>query len=135
MRVLLTGRGEREKRLVGLLEKAGHTMPEHGPWEMVVLPLPRSEIDEEIADQLPRGQKIVCGLTGTNFDRMAQRRGWNLVRALEDETYTLENAELTAEGAIYAAMRESDRALCRCRCLVIGYGRIGQALTRMLRER
>ena len=133
MRVLLTGQGEREKHLFALCESAGHTMPGHGPWDLAVLPLPRSEISEEIAGQLPRGQKIVCGMTDEAFDRMARRRGWRLIRALEDESFTQENAELTAEGAVCAAMREKQDALCRCACLVIGYGRIGKALTRMLR--
>ena len=42
------------------------------------------------------------------------------------------NAVLTAEGALFAAMRAQERALGDCECLVIGWGRIGRALTEML---
>lgn len=49
-----------------------------------------------------------------------------------DEALILDNAALTAEGAIVAAMRASDAAVCDSRCLVIGWGRIGRALTERL---
>ena len=49
-----------------------------------------------------------------------------------DEQLQLENAWLTAEGAICAAMNESKASLKDCHCLVIGWGRIGKALTELL---
>ena len=50
----------------------------------------------------------------------------------KDEQLQLENAWLTAEGAISAVMNRANRALKDCRCLVIGWGRIGRALTELL---
>ena len=96
MRLLICGEGEREGWLKRLCLKRGHSLPDHGPWDLAVLPLPRSEITEEWAAQLPRGQKVVCALTKPSFDALAQRRGWRLFRVLEDEAYTQENAYLTA---------------------------------------
>ncbi len=49
-----------------------------------------------------------------------------------DEALVLENAALTAEGALAAAMRASEAAVRDLRCLVIGWGRIGRALTELL---
>lgn len=49
-----------------------------------------------------------------------------------DETLLVENARLTAEGAIAAVMQRSNAALRDCPCLVVGWGRIGRALTEML---
>ena len=49
-----------------------------------------------------------------------------------DEALKLENAMLTAEGAIFAAMRAGRRSLRALRCLVIGWGRIGSGLTELL---
>lgn len=49
-----------------------------------------------------------------------------------DEEFLRQNAILTAEGAISAAMREAEFALRQSDCLVIGYGRIGHALTELL---
>lgn len=132
MRLCICGNGEREKCLRTLCLSRGHSLPESGAWDAVVLPLPRSDIDEELADQLPRGQTVICGLTGPKFDAMAEKRGWRLKRVLKDEAYVAENARLTAEGAVWAAMVHADRAVCGAECLVIGYGRIGKALTGML---
>lgn len=50
----------------------------------------------------------------------------------KDEQLQLENAWLTAEGAISAVMNRANRAVKDCRCLVIGWGRIGRALTELL---
>lgn len=49
-----------------------------------------------------------------------------------DETLLLENARMTAEGALVSAMRASPRTLVGMRCMVIGWGRIGRALTELL---
>ena len=133
MRILICGNGYRERYLAELCLRRGHSMPDHGPWDMAALPMPRSYLSEDVADQLPRGQKIVCGLTDTAFDKLAERRGWKLLRVLSDEAYTQENAKLTAEGALFAAATIMDRALRGSNCLVIGYGRIGKALTGLLR--
>ena len=43
------------------------------------------------------------------------------------------NAVPTAEGAIQRAMEATEETLRDCRCLVIGYGRIGKVLAHRLR--
>ena len=51
---------------------------------------------------------------------------------LEIEEFVEQNAVLTAEGAISAAMQATQGALTGSVCLIIGYGRIGRALAGML---
>lgn len=51
----------------------------------------------------------------------------------EDEAYLDAVAHLTAEGAIFGAMGYRERALYGAKCVVYGYGRIGRALTGILR--
>ena len=133
MKILIVGKEPRDVCLAALCREWGHALPERGPWDVIVLPLPRSEISKALADQLPAGQTIVCGITGPAFDTLAEKRRWKLLRILKDERYTMENAVLTAEGAVHAAMSQTDRALTGQNCLVLGYGRIGKALTEMLR--
>lgn len=48
------------------------------------------------------------------------------------EPMTTANACLTAEGAIQLAMEQSSISLHDAKCLVIGYGRIGKCLSKML---
>ena len=58
--------------------------------------------------------------------------GVECVNLWRDERLLLENAWLTAEGAISSAMRAGRASIRDCQCLVIGWGRIGRALTEML---
>ena len=51
---------------------------------------------------------------------------------LDDPVFVHENAVLTAEGALCAAMRDTPFALVEARVMVVGYGRIGRALTERL---
>ena len=51
---------------------------------------------------------------------------------LEDEALLLENAALTAEGALEILLRELPRSIRGAEVLVFGFGRIGQALARCL---
>lgn len=50
----------------------------------------------------------------------------------KDEIYVIENAALTAEGALELLMRRSNRGLAGMKVLVAGFGRIGGFLTGML---
>ena len=50
----------------------------------------------------------------------------------DDEDYVMKNACLTAEGAIHAAMSAVPFAVEKAQALVIGYGRIGRHLARLL---
>ncbi len=50
----------------------------------------------------------------------------------QDEIYVIENAALTAEGALELLMRRSNRGLAGMEVLVAGFGRIGRFLAGML---
>ena len=133
MRILIAGSRRRDVYCKHLLEEMGFQVTAQGPWDAVVLALPRSEIRQEWIDQMPPEQKIVCGLTDPAFDRLAEEKGWRLYRVLNDPMYTEKNAQLTAEGAVFTAAYRLDSALMGLPCLVVGYGRIGRALTEKLR--
>ena len=133
MRLLIQGESGRDAALRRLSPCRGHSLPSHGPWDAVILPLPHSTISEETADLLPRGQIVVCGHTDAAFDCLAAQRGWRLIRILEDPEFIEKNAKLTAEGAVHAAMGAVSCALQDSECLVVGFGRIGKALTKILR--
>lgn len=133
MRFDVSGGGEREEALRRLLREGGHQVSFAPPWDAVILSLPFSALPEEKAPLLAPGQDVICGRTDPAFDALAARRGWKIHRVLKDAAYQESNALLSAEGAVYYAMNRLDFALSDARCLVVGYGRIGKALTGMLR--
>lgn len=51
---------------------------------------------------------------------------------LEDEPFLIRNALLTAQAAICAYATQTDTALCETHSVVVGYGRIGKLLCRLL---
>lgn len=59
-------------------------------------------------------------------------QGLKFTDVWKDERLQVENAYLTAEGAVCAAMNACRSSLKDCHCLVIGWGRIGKALTELL---
>ena len=62
----------------------------------------------------------------------AAPEGRDIVNLWKDEELIRDNAALTAEGALSAAMAVSRRSLKSLPTLVIGWGRIGRALTELL---
>jgi len=84
---------------------------------------------EEIMSCVCSGTRIFCCGSGTP-ERIPRRL--ECIDLWKDERLQLENAWLTAEGAICAAMNRMNRSLRDCHCMVIGWGRIGRALTEML---
>lgn len=84
---------------------------------------------EALLERLSRGTKVYfCG-PGQAPD---VPEGVTAVDLWKDERLLLENAYLTAEGAISAAMNRSQASLKDCHCLIVGWGRIGRALTELL---
>ena len=65
---------------------------------------------------------------------LAVRAGVRLIDYAELETVQLKNAVVTAEGALYLAMQALDITLDGARAAVLGYGRIGRVLARLLRD-
>jgi dipicolinate synthase subunit A len=63
----------------------------------------------------------------------AVRKGVRLIDYAALEEVQLKNAVPTAEGAIYLAMQALDITLDGARVAVLGYGRIGRVLARLLR--
>jgi len=94
-------------------------------WPLSDRELSTAEIMENIA---PGTVMLLCG---PDFPR---DRRWDLqyVNLWSDEVLLQENAYLTAEGAVAAVLRRTDCRLKDADCLVVGYGRIGRALTDIL---
>lgn len=152
----------RQQYLSRLLEAEGHTVYTWGfdkvaPQEIslhqavtadvVILPLPVSQDGaglylplseetlplEELWSLLKGGAQLICGgqIKAAVADGAATQ-GIQLQDYYDREEVQVANAVPTAEGAIYEAMRATDRTLHGAKALVIGYGRIGKLLAQRL---
>jgi len=85
--------------------------------------------EDEIMESIAPGSTLL--LCGPGFPK---NRRWDLeyINLWEDEELLQENAWLTAEGAAASAMQKTRTAMNDSRCMVVGYGRIGRALTEIL---
>ncbi len=112
----------------------------------VVLPLPYStdgvnvnapELKKKIAvseviQKLPRDCCILAGKSDAALRKLAEGKNITLVDYFDREELQILNAIPTAEGAIQIAMQETPFTLHSSKCLIIGNGRIGKILAKML---
>ena len=107
----------------------------HAEWLILNSPLRMGLAEEEISfDELlrlaGRGKKLI--FAGPKSAPALNEKMFSTYDLSADEDFLCKNAVLTAEGALWAAMKDSPDALRDACCLVIGWGRIGGALAKML---
>ena len=79
------------------------------------------------------GVKYACGgKLPADFAALCTERGIGTFDYYESDAFSIANAIPSAEGAIEIAMRELPITLNGANALVIGYGRIGKVLSRLL---
>ncbi len=101
----------------------------------LLLPVPSLESEDrikggqslrELLDILPKGITVIGG-------NLPALTGYRVVDLLKDPLYVSENASITAYCAICLAMSKLPVTLKDCPCLIIGWGRIGKCLARLLK--
>ena len=108
----------------------------------IILPLPAALVERDISfvDLVAAAIKsnntpyIIGGKFSPYLKDVMESYVINSYDYCENECFTLQNAFLTAEGAVDLAMKSTDKALRYSECAVIGYGRIGKALSEMLKH-
>ena len=124
------------------MEKFSQALPEgraEGPWDAAVLPYPSCEKDGVLwtplsCETVPMhaamqevGQAhCIVGGQGTAL-------WWvDACNPGADEGFVLENAAITAEGAVACAMRDGHEGILRAQCVILGCGRIARFLAHKL---
>lgn len=85
---------------------------------------------DEVWEALPAGTPVF--LFGPGVPPAEFHKKHPVINLNGNERLTLRNAVYTAEGAIHAASERAFFSLSEAGTMVIGFGRIGRALTRML---
>ena len=129
MKIALLPGDARQEALGRLLAEAGHEVRPYAPDE---------EADAWLFP-MPTGKHPVLGeLKPGSLALTARAAGEHPLLRLRDysssEEVLLRNAAITAEGAIALAMERTERTLLGSRVLILGGGRISQALTPRLRS-
>ncbi|NLJ41655.1 MAG: dipicolinate synthase subunit DpsA [Clostridiales bacterium] len=89
-----------------------------------------SDIAESLGNYRPF---IILGKADKSFSELAHKKELHYFDIVEDETFAILNAIPTAEGAIQKAMEMTNFTLHGSNILILGYGRIGRSLSRMLK--
>ncbi|MBR1654178.1 MAG: dipicolinate synthase subunit DpsA [Clostridia bacterium] len=80
-----------------------------------------------------KNKKIITGNITEEIQKRIKPENKNeIIDILKSEELTIMNAIPTAEGAIQIAMEKSKITLHNSKCLVLGFGRIGKILSKML---
>ncbi len=147
MNILLVCGDRRQLIIKDNLEKQGHLVRhicynselniDFSYFDAVIFPLPTTRdgvfvtntlTDDKIkiSDIVSRikNQKILCG--NYSFDDLS------FIDYGKDESTAILNAVPTAEGAIAIAINNTPFTLWKSKCLVVGYGKIGKALSERL---
>lgn len=114
--------------------------------DAVVLPMPVSTDGEhlnapfcdekiplrEICERVKASAVVFGGSMREGFVSELNKKGIKHCDYLKREELAIKNAVPTAEGAVEIAMSETPITLHGSKCLVVGYGRIGKILSKML---
>lgn len=87
---------------------------------------------QELLDALIPGQILAGGSIPDEFCRSCAEKQILVLDLLQDEDFLQKNAVLTAEGLLASLIHETPFSLMGRRVLLLGYGRCGQAIGRLL---
>jgi len=125
-----------DARMQALKEEAlarRHTLTDAMDCDIGILPLPDSRSAYPPLLSIDgKGRTLLHGRLDPSHEDILRRHGWRLKNIQADEDYIRQNAFISAEGALCAAMQRTAFTLRGARCVVVGYGRIAKELTRML---
>ncbi|MBQ6991956.1 MAG: hypothetical protein IJN50_03470 [Clostridia bacterium] len=95
---------------------------------------PFSKEKMNIKEILPKlkNKKIITGAISEKFVEKAKVYNIEIIDILRNESLRILNAIPTAEGAIQIAMEASERTINGSKILILGFGRIGKILAKML---
>ena len=151
MRFAILGGDRRQHILYKLLENERYAVSRIPSYnnEIVIGPIPCSKdgvtlfqvatdtpiaIEELFRKMNENGCKLfIAGAIKDNVREMAAVNSIEAIDLMDLDEVAIMNAIPTAEGAIAAAMENSDITLFGSRCLVLGYGRCGKILAHMLK--
>ena len=129
------GKEDSANNLTGVIEGAELALLPMRPLEDGKLTINGASVDAVMLPELLKpGAVLAAGRLPIMLEAWLSERGLNCFEYLEQEKYLLQNAYITAEGALGLLLGEMERTLRGSRILITGWGRIGKFLANMLRS-
>ena len=125
-----------DARMQAVREEAllrGHAPTAADDCDTALLSLPDSVSDvSQLLALSGKKRRVLHGRLHPSQLKALKNRGWLPENIQENDAYIRQNALISAEGALYAAMSRVPYTLRGAKCVVVGYGRIGRELTHLL---
>lgn len=87
---------------------------------------------EEFFNKITANKVVIAGSISEDYVKKAEASGAKVIDILKREELAVLNAISTAEGTINIAIQETTRTLHGSNVLVMGFGRVGKVLAKML---
>lgn len=136
MRAVISFADERFSHLYKILSETGmdvtqaKTGAEFAHADTAILKYPFDSVSESGIKHLKADSRLIVLAAKPVPEEITQN--YNVISLMDDPVFVEENAYITAEGAIFCAMKHAPFILSKEKIAVIGFGRIGRVLTEML---
>lgn len=116
---------ERMFYLASMLKGASFERPTH-------VFAPNVLIEAKTLTAVEDGANVFCGRCLNEAVELANSRDINLYKFGDSEVFQAINSRLTAEGALQIMIEHSQKSIADCYVLVMGFGRTGAAVAKIL---
>ena len=89
---------------------------------------PAKKFDEQEIKALPSNILLFCGNIKDEFKTLLAQKNIKYVNLLNNETFAIKNAQLTAEGVLAIMIDKSEKSLYENKILILGAGRVAKSL-------
>lgn len=93
---------------------------------------PNINVDVNTLADIEDGANIVLGKCTDEAIALAESRDIKLYNIMKNEKFQAINSRLTAEGALMVMIEHSVKSISDCNVLVLGFGRMGAAVAKVL---
>ena len=93
---------------------------------------PAKKFTEETANNLPSNITLYAGNLTNEVIKVLENKNITYKNLMQDETFTIKNANLTCEGVLALIITGSNKSIYENNVLILGGGRIGKGMAIML---
>lgn len=95
---------------------------------------PNINVNNHLLEDIEDASVIVCGKHTEEAALFAKERDITIYNIMKNEKFQAVNSRLTAEGALGVILEHSVKSIKDCKMLVIGFGRTGAAMAKLLND-